>query len=204
MLSSLDLRGDSRPLKGAGVTELLRRARPLSAVIGRPAKFRGFSYRDSPGFESPAIAAHPLRHGYGRKGGLRRDGLFLLCLQRNVKPHSMKRRGGQFPEQARMAKLTIDQHCRHAEPADLTSADGTRVSSPEARLAGGRLFLGSSVSPLPRSVAAGRRPPASHTFSAIYYGIDRPKFQKICSKGGRAPFRRRKRPGLPGARAKSD
>ena len=39
-----------------------------------------------------------------------------------------------------------------------------------------RLFWGSSVSPLPRSVAAGRRPPASHTFFAIYYGIGWPKF----------------------------
>jgi hypothetical protein len=87
------------------------------------------------------------------------------------------RRGRRFPEQARMAKLTVDQDCRHAEPADLTSDSGTPVSSPDARLAGGRLFWGSSVSPLPKSVAAGRRPPASHTFSAIYYGAGWLKFQ---------------------------
>jgi len=89
----------------------------------------------------------------------------------------MENRRGRFPEQARMAKHTIDQPCRHAALADLTSDSGTPVSSPDARLAGGRLFWESSVSPLPKSVAAGRRPPASHTFSAIYYGIGWPKFQ---------------------------
>ena len=68
-----------------------------------------------------------------------------------------------------------------------------------------RLFWGSSVSPLPRSVAAGRRPPASHTFFAIYYGVGWPKFQKICSKHGRAPSRRRGKARITlEARTKSD